>query len=582
MPIPRSAIAKKFSLLSLCVSLLLPLAACNPTSRPENSTTATQSANSDTLKLLYWQAPTILNPHLSTGFKDSEASRITLEPLASFNQEGQMIPFLAAEIPSPENGGVAKDGRSVTWKLKPNLKWSDGTPFTAEDVVFTYEFITNSEVGATTAGTYEAIAKVEALNPQTVKITFKEANPAWSSIFVGTEGMILPKHKFADYKGANAREAPANLMPVGTGPYRVVEFKPGDVVVYEANPEFRERDRVGFKRVELKGGGDATSAARAVLQTGDADYAYNLQLEAPVLKELATAGKGRVVTTPNSLMERIVINQTDPNKTTPDGERSSLKFSHPFLTDVKVRQALNLAVDRDAIAQQLYGATGKATANFLVAPPQFASPNTRYQYDPDKAAQLLDEAGWKDTNGDGTRDKNGVEMKIVFQTSVNPLRQKTQEIIKQTWQKISVGVELKSIDASIFFSGDPANKDTTERFEADLQMFTTGNTNPDPGPYLKTYTCGEIPQKANNWAGDNVSRYCNPEYDALWQQMMQELDPQKRRQLAIQMNDKLVGDVIVMPIIARMETAAIAETLAGFELTPWDLNTWKISQWKRQ
>ncbi|MBD2577022.1 peptide ABC transporter substrate-binding protein [Oscillatoria sp. FACHB-1406] len=555
----------------------LALAACNP------ATTTQQTANPDTLKLLYWQAPTILNPHLSTGFKDSEASRITLEPLASFEKDGKtMIPFLAAEIPSVANGGVAKDGRSVTWKLKPNVKWSDGTPFTAADVVFTHKFVTTPAVGATTAGAYELIEKVEAIDPLTVKVTFKQPNPAWFTVFVGTEGMILPQHLYAKYAGANAREAPANLKPVGTGGYRVVEFKPGDTVVYEANPEYREANGVGFKRVELKGGGDATSAARAVLQTGDADFAYNLQLEAPVLKEFETAGRGRVVTTPNSLVERVLINHSDPNRTTVEGEKSSVQFPHPFLSDLKVRQALNLAIDRDAIATQLYGSTGKATANFLVAPPQFVSPNTRYEFNLQKAAQLLDEAGWKDTNGNGTRDRNGIEMKILFQTSVNPLRQKTQEIIKQTLQQIGIGVELKSIDASIYFSSDPANKETTEHFEADLQMFSTGNTNPDPLTYFKTYTCKEIPQKKNNWTGDNVSRYCSPEYDRLWQQMGAELNPEKRAALVIQLNDKLVSEAIVLPIIARQETVGIATTLEGFELTPWDLNTWRVAQWRRK
>ncbi|MDY6782052.1 MAG: peptide ABC transporter substrate-binding protein [Cyanobacteriota bacterium] len=576
---------RPFASASLSLILLaLPIVGCNPTQTADNSSpnSQTASSNTDTLKLLYWQAPTILNPHLSTGFKDAEASRITLEPLASFDKDGNAIPFLAAKIPSVENGGVAEDGKSVTWKLKPDLKWSDGTPFTAEDVVFTYEFVTNPEVGATTAGTYEIIEKVQAIDPQTVKITFKEPNPAWFLVFVGTEGMILPKHQFTEYKGANAREAPANLQPIGTGPYRVVEFKPGDVVVYEANAEFREADSLGFERVELKGGGDVTSAARAVLQTGDADFAYNLQLEAPVLEELAAAGRGAVISTPNSLVERIVINHTDPNQTTAEGERSSLEFPHPFLSEEKVRQALNLAIDRDAIAQQLYGPTGAATANFLAAPPQFNSPNTSYIFDPEKAAQLLDEAGWKDTNNNGTRDKDGVEMKVVFQTSVNPVRQKTQEIVKQTLEKIGIGVELKSIDASIFFSGDPASKDTTERFEADLQMFSTGNTNPDPGAYLQTYTCEQIPQKSNNWAGDNVSRYCNSEYDQLWQQAMGELDQEKRRELILQLNDLLVEQASVLPLIHRRETAGLSNTIEGFELTPWDLNTWKIAQWQRK
>ena len=568
-----------FILLSLCCTLIF--SACHSQKSLVTSQNATPQNREDSLKLLYWQAPTILNPHLSTGFKDSEASRITLEPLATYDKKGQLIPFLAAEIPTPNNGGVAKDGKSVTWKLKKGIKWSDGTPFTAADVVFTYQFITNPKVGSTNAGSYETIKQVEALDAQTVKITFKDVNPDWSLAFVGGEGMILPRHLYEKFNGENAREAPANLIPVGTGPYRVVEFKPGDTVIYEANPYFREAKQLGFKRIELKGGGDATSAARAVLQTGDADYAYNLQVEAPILQELETAGKGKIVTVLGSLVERIIINQTDPNRATPDGERSSLKFPHPFFKDKQIREAFALAIDRQTIAQKLYGITGKATANFLVLPEAYNSSKTRYEFNPEKAAALLEAAGWKDTNRNGVRDREGTEMQVLFQTSVNPLRQKTQEIVKQNLQAIGVGVELKSIDASIFFSSDPANNDTVEHFYADLQMFTTGNTSPDPGSYMQTYTCKAIPQKANNWSGENYGRYCNAIFDRLWQQSTQELDTKKRQELFIQLNDLLVEDVVGIPLVHRSDVAAISNNLVGLDLTPWDRNTWNIKDWKR-
>lgn len=540
-----------------------------------------EATASDTLKLLYWQAPTILNPHFSTGFKDSEASRITLEPLASFDADGKLVLFLAAAEPSLENGGVAADGKSVTWQLKPDIKWSDGTPFTAEDVAFTYQFLTNPEVATTTAAVYENIAAVEALDPTTVKITFKTANPAWYLVFTGTSGMILPKHLFQGYLGVNGREAPANRMPVGTGPYRVVDFRPGDAVVYEPNPYYRQVDRLGFSRIELKGGGDAASAARAVLQTGDADFAYNLQIEAPVLKQLEAAGQGKVVASFGSLVERVVLNFSDPNRETADGERSSRQFPHPFLSDPLVRQALSLAIDRQTIAEQLYGQTGQATANFVVAPANFNSSSTRYTYDLDQAKALLDQAGWVDTNSNGTRDKQGVELALVFQTSINPLRQKTQEIIKQSLESIGLGVTLKTIDASVYFSGDPASSETLERFEADLQLFATGNTNPDPSAYLKTYTCDEIAQKENNWSKQNYSRYCNPAYDNLWQQANQTLEPQQRQQLMIAMNDLLINQTAVIPLVHRADAAGVSNQLLGVNLTPWDLHTWNIAEWRR-
>ena len=535
----------------------------------------------ETLKLLYWQAPTILNPHLSTGFKDAEASRITLEPLASFDNQGDLVPFLAAEIPTVENGGVAADGKSVTWKLKQDVKWSDGQPFTAKDVVFTYKFLSNPQVGAVSAGTYEVVSTVEAIDDYTVKVNFKEVNPAWSLVFVGGEGMILPQHIYQQYNGANAREAAANLKPIGTGAYRVTDFRPGDTVIYEPNPEFREVG-LGFKKIELKGGGDATSAARAVLQTGDADFAYNLQVEAPVLKELEAAGAGRIVANYGAQMERIIINHSDPNQVAPSGERSSIDFSHPFLSDRNVRQALALAINKDVVAQQLYGVTGKATANFLVAPPEYASNGVSSQNNLSKAKELLDSAGWKDSNGNGIRDRNGVEMQMVFQTSVNPLRQKTQTVVKQNLKQLGMVVELKSIDPSVYFSSDSSNNDTVEHFYADLQMYTTGNTSPDPAAYMNYMTCNQIPQKANNWSGDNNSRYCNPEYDRTLQQASQELDPKQRAQLFIQMNDLLIDDAVVIPLVHRADVTAFGNDITGYNLTAWDLRTWDIANWKRQ
>jgi peptide/nickel transport system substrate-binding protein len=360
-------------------------------------------------------------------------------------------------------------------------------------VVFTHQFITDPDMATISAGTYEPIESVEALDDTTVKITFKEPNPAWSNVFVGTEGMVLPRHSFAEHLGAKSREAPANLMPVGTGPYRVAEFRPGDVVIYAPNPNYRGADSLGFSRIELKGGGDAVSAARAVLQTGDVDFAYNLQVEAPILEQLSAAGRGEVVANFGSLMERILINFSDPNAEV-DGERSHVSRPHPFFTEPAVRQALSLAVDREAIATQLYGPTGKPTANFLVAPASFNSPNTSYDFDLTAAQQALENAGWTDTNGDGIRDKNGVTLKILFQTSVNPLRQKTQEILKQAWESIGFSVQLKSTDASIFFDSSPTNPDNTGHFYADLQLYTTGNTNPDPGAYMKPISATKSPK----------------------------------------------------------------------------------------
>lgn len=542
---------------------------------------ATGRGAGDTLRLIWWQAPTILNPHLATGGKDTDASRVTYEPLASYDAAGALVPFLAAEIPSLENGAVAADGKSVTWKLKADVKWSDGEPFTADDVKFTYEYIADPATGATSGSSYSNVESVEVIDPTTVKVNFKEATPVWARPFVGVNGQIIPKHIFQDYIGVKASEAPANLKPVGTGAYQVVEFKPGDIIVFEPNPNFRESDKPYFRRVELKGGGDATSAARAVLQTGDADYAWNLQVEAQVLEQLAQAGKGTLLLNPGGNSERIELNRADPNQEI-DGERASVKAPHPFFSDVTVRQAFSLAVDRKTIVEQLYGPAGQVTSNAVVAPANVVSPNTSWEFNLEKAAALLDEAGWQDSDGDGVREKDGVKLQILFQSSVNPVRQKTQEIIKQALESIGFGVELKSVDSTVFFNNDPANPDTFKHFYADAQLYTTGSSSPDPGDYLEDFTCAEIVSKANEWAKGNLTRWCDPEYDALVAQAKTELDPAKRQAIYIQLNDILINDIVLIPVVHRTFPNGVSTTLDNVVLTPWDSQLWLLKDWARK
>lgn len=557
------------------------------------SVAAEQRGTCGPLRLLFWQAPTTTNPHLSIGIKDLSASRIVYEPLASFDADGGLIPFLAAEIPSLENGGVAADGRSVTWKLKPNLKWADGAPFTADDVLFTFEYASSANVGATSRATYRIVRNVEVIDDLTVKVHFKDVNPAWALPFVGVNGMIIPRHLFEKYAGANAQDAPENLKGTGTGAYRVVKFTEEDIliigedvvstikIVYEPNPFFRELDKPCFERVALQGGGDALTAAKAVFRDGVVDYGYNLQVAVDILQELEAQGKGTLIAPPTAKTERIMINFSDPNRETGDGERSSVKFPHPFLTDKRVRQAISLGIDRKAISK-LYGKVGRVATNMLISPARYNSPNTTWEFNLEKAASILDQAGWIDTDGDGVREKNEVRLSMVFQTSVNSVRQKTQQIIKNALESIGFEVELKIIDASIFFGPVRDNTNTRRHFYADLEEFTFNNKSPDPGAYLRAWTCGAIAQKANNWSAPNWPRYCNPEFDVLYEQSTTELDSQKRRRLIVQMNDFLINDFAVIPIVERSSAFGISNDLVGVEPTPWDVDVWNIKDWRRK
>jgi len=546
----------------------------------------------DTLRLSYWDTPGTLNPHLSTSVKDWEVSRVFYEPLATFDKEGQLIPFLALEIPSVENGEVAKDGKSVIWKLKPNVKWSDGEPFTADDVVFTYHYITNPDVRATSKSYYEQIASVEAIDDHTIKVNFKEATPIWAIPFVGVGGMILPKHLFEKYNGANAAKAPANLEPVGTGPYRVLPpgIKPQEIVFLgtqliktikiklEPNPFFREKSDSRFSSIEIRGGGTANEVARLVLEAAETDYAWNLT----PADNLTTLSKkqGQIVANLGNDVEQLELNWTDPNKETADGERSSIKFPHPFFKDSKVRQAFAYAINREAIAK-VYGFTAEKTNFILVTPPQYKSDRVFYTFDLTKAAALLDDAGWKDSNNDGIRDKNGVKLVVLYQTYRSQATQETQKIVQKDLTSIGVDVELKVTDGAIFF-GDMSNPDHNGRFLADMQDADWISPSPDPGPFFQYWTCSQIPQKANNYSGFNFRRWCDPRYDALYAQSQQELDPEKRQQIFIQMNDLLTEEVVTIPLVRLGQLSGMSNSIEGFDPTPWDSETWNIKDWRRK
>jgi len=546
--------------------------------QPKSTYKPTKRGGGGLLKVLWWQGATLLNPHFAVGTKDQDGSRFFYEPLAGWDAEGNLQPVLAASIPGREDGTLAADGKSVTWKLKQGVTWHDGKPFTADDVVFNWEYAKDPATAATTSAVYTDVM-VEKVDQYTVKVLFQKPTPFWALAFVGAQGMIIPKHLFADYTGGKSRDAPTNLKPVGTGAYKFKDFKPGDMVSGEINPNYHMENRPYFDAFEMKGGGDAVSAARAVLQSGEFDFAWNMQVEDEILQRMEKGGKGRVAISPGGNVEHIQLNTTDP-WTEVDGERSSLKTKHPTLSDPAVRQALALLIDKDSVEKHIYGRTGRASANFIYNPERFRSKNTKYEFNVDKANEVLEKAGWK-KGADGIREKDGKKLKFLYQTSINQPRQKTQAIVKQACQKAGIDVELKSVTASVFFSSDVSNPDTYPHFYSDLQMYNNGPQQPDPAVFLKQFLSWEAATKENKWQGRNITRWQNKEYDEIYKASQGELDPAKRAAMMIKMNDMVVNDHIVIPVVARPVVSAVSNKLTC-ELSGWDTNTWDLANWFRE
>ncbi|MFX0541359.1 peptide ABC transporter substrate-binding protein [Roseovarius sp. S4756] len=559
---------------SLTLSALVPVLAAPSAGHAEDA----ERGRDGTVRVIYWQAPSSLNPYLSGGVKEIDAASPVLEPLARLSPEGDLIPWLAREIPTLDNGGVAPDMHSITWRLKPGLVWSDGTPVTSGDIAFTYRYCTAPGAGCAQLAKLRDIERIETPDPLTAVVHFSVPKPYPYAAFVGPQTPLIQEAQFKDCLGHDAASCTEeNFAPIGTGPFTVAEFRPGDTALYTANDAYRTPGQPAFAELLLKGGGDATSSGRAVLETGEFDYAWNLQLAPEVLSAMSMRGKGKIITAFSTLVERLAFNLREP------GESASDHIPHPALKDLAVRRALTLALDRDIMAQIGYGPTGRVACNILPGPPIYASDANDPCGDQDieAARALLTDAGWIDSDGDGVRERGDKKLELVLQTSTNAVRQDFQTLAKEWWRQIGARTELRAVDGSVFFGSDPGNPDSLVKFNADIQMYAGASDGPDPEAYLAGWSCDDTPSAENGWRGRNIGHWCDPAYDALLERLSGTTGTLDRAALARKLNDMLVQQHVVVPLIDRGRTSAHATSLGGVRLNAWDSELWNIAEWHR-
>jgi len=534
------------------------------------------------VKVIYWQAPSILNPFLSGGTKDIEAASLMIEPLARYDSTGALTPWLVDEVPTVANGGVSEDLTSITWKITEGILWSDGTAFTSADVKFTYEYCTDPESGCAQLTKFDGVTSVETPDDLTVVVNFGGPTPIPYGPFVGGESPIIQAAQFADCMGAKAPECTdENFGPIGTGPFVVTDFRTNDVIQLVANENYRQAGKPAFASMTFKGGGDATAAGRAVMETGEFDYAWNLQLAPDVIASMEAGGMGTPVAGFGPLVERIMLNQTNPDQSLSAEERSVIR-PHPFLGDPAVYKAMSMAIDRPLLVEVGYGQAGRVTCNWVPAPAAVNSDTfTCDVQDIAGANAMLDAAGYLDTDGDGVREANGVPMAILYQTSTNAVRQDFQALIKEWWSEIGIDAELRNIDASVFFGGDPGSPDTFQKFYADVEMYANTFNGTDPQAYLGNGLCDKAPSPASQWQGENISRFCDPAYDALHAQLTTTADAAERASIARQLNDIMVEQGGMIPLVHRGRLSAHATSLGGVDLNVWDSELWNAADWYR-
>jgi len=446
-----------------------------------------------------YQEPETLNTHIGVQTVITYIHKPFAEYLIEVDNNGNYFPVLVEEVPTVENGGVSPDGLTIAYKIKKGLKWSDGAPFTSADVKFTWEALINPKNMVKSRSGYDLIESVETPDDYTAIVKYKEFYAPYLTRF----SPVLPKHVLGDLPDIN--DAPYNRLPVGTGPFRVTEWVGGDHITMEKNPYYRDADNVKLDKIFFKII-PSREVGIAQLQAGDIDGVWDLiEAQIPMMDknpeiDLCIASA--------LTSERLIMNHSTPvapHNGDPD-------YPHPILADLRVRQAIQYAIDKNVIVDKLL--YGKAKPGTTEIPAGWASnldvqPTT---YDLEKAKQLLDEAGWK-VGADGIREKDGVRMRLKITTTTgNKLREMVEQVLVAMMKKAGIELYIENVPSSVLF-GSWANDADRKKGRYDILMYTTGPGIDPHQQYEGYFHSKNIPTEANGGSGYNYTRHRDAELD---------------------------------------------------------------------
>lgn len=552
------------SLLLACTLLLTSCAVAGPSdatqpaeSEAAGSQPASEAATGDAkiATFIFTQEFDTLNPIYTNMWFSLITQQIWHAYAWAYDENNEAFPQLVTELPSVENGGISEDGRTITLQLRDDITWSDGEPITAEDFIFSYEMIIDPQNAVSSVNPYDKIESVEAPDERTVVTTFMEPYAPWLATLWFT---ILPEHVLRPVYEAEGTldNAEWNLAPtVSAGPYLFSEWESGSYARFVRNESYWGEapllDEIFIRFVP----DDASQVA--ALQAGDGDLGtFIAYSDIPSLEEAGL----QIFTVPSGYNEGWYFYF---------GENA-----HPAMQELPVRHALALAFDRETlIGDLLLGRTQPAATIWDNSP--FVDPAiTPWPYDPEQANQLLDEAGWVDTNGDGTRDKDGVELVLTYGTTTREVRTDTQAVVQQQLAAVGIGVELLTYASDVFFGGY-ADGGPMATGQLDIGQWSTVSNFPDPDS--ADFLCSEIPSDESP-GGTNWSALCDEELDALFQTQAAQVDAAAREQTFHQITKHIFDNVYWLGVWQDPDIWAVSSELTNVTLsgaTPFS----KIGEW---
>jgi peptide/nickel transport system substrate-binding protein len=534
---------------------------------PEATTAPTPEPEKKIATFIWTQEFDTLNPYYTDMWFSTVTHQLWNCWAWNFDENNEAYPYLVTEMPSVENGGLSADGKTITLKLRDDIKWSDGEPITSADFAFTYKMIMDANNTVASTDPYDKVATLETPDAQTVVMTFNDTYAPWQgTLWKG----LLPEHILQPVfdKDGNINQADWNSQPtVGCGPYVFAEWESGSYARFVVNENYwldkPKIDEIFFRFVP----DDASQVA--ALQAGDGDLGtFIAYSDVPTVQEAGIT----IVTVKSGYNEGwfFVINDNNGEPVLADKADSPIR-------DVRVRKAIAMAVDREAIVRDLLlGLTGVPASYWDALPYYNTPPLENYPYDPEAAKALLEEAGWVDSNNDGVREKDGKDLVVTYGTTIREIRQDTQAVVQEMLAQVGIKVELLTYEPDIFFAGLDDNGPAAAG-DIDIMQWSDSSYFPDPDYYY--WYCSEIPT-ADYPVGSNWQYYCNDELDSLFAQQATQVDPAERQKTFQRINQIFYDEVVWLSIWqdpdlwaigSKLQNVKISGVTPFFNITEWDM-----------
>jgi len=542
----------------ICAAIAGSLAGCssNPSATTSGGAGATHYIPG-TLRIADIQEPDTLNPYISTSITSVDIAYLWGEFFFNVDDKAQFVPEVALEVPTMKNGGISADGLTLTYHLRRGIKWQDGVPLTAKDVVFTWRAIMNDKSNVQTRTGYDQIADVVAPDDYTVIVHMKRKYAPIVAYFMGLQGggPILPAHVLASAPDMN--RVPFNAKPIGSGPFKVVEWVHGDHITLEANPDYW-RGAPKLHQIIYKWISSSTTIMTQ-LRTGEADAWF--RADPGLYPQLASMPGHKTILTPYSIFGHV-----------------DLYVKDPILQDVRVRRALSMAIDRKKI---IHDATHDVYLPSVSDQPKFS-----WAYDPNLpssdqdlagARKLLDDAGW--TPGpDGIRVKNGQRLELqISYVGGQVVAPAIAALMEQEYKAVGIALTQKEYPSSTFFAA-AGNGGILNNHKFQLAYFAWINgVDPDDS---SLYLCNGGKNFPPN--GQNNLWWCDPKVDALEHDALTTFDIAQRTKDYYAIQQELVDQAPTIILFAEQRVDTFNDHFKGYIVSPAESASWNSWQWSME